>query len=50
MYMLYVFIAAMVMADVTVITEMMQEEEKRIKAFLEGLGQKLKDKKVTTSF
>lgn len=36
----------MVMADVTVITEMMQEEEKRIKAFLEGLGQKLKDKKV----
>lgn len=36
----------MVMADVTVITEMMHEEETRIKAFLEGLGQKLKDKKV----
>lgn len=36
----------MVMADVTVITEMMQEEEKRIKSFLETLGQKLKDKKV----
>ncbi|KAL4226759.1 hypothetical protein ACF0H5_014739 [Mactra antiquata] len=36
----------MVMADVTVITEMMQEEERRIKQFLEGLGQKLKDKKV----
>ncbi|XP_052281271.1 universal stress protein YxiE-like [Dreissena polymorpha] len=36
----------MVMADVTVISEMMNEEEKRIKAFLEQLGQKLKDKKV----
>jgi len=36
----------MVMADVTVISEMMAEEEKRIKAFLEQLGQKLKDKKV----
>ncbi|XP_052780560.1 universal stress protein YxiE-like isoform X2 [Mya arenaria] len=36
----------MVMADVTVISEMMAEEEKRIKSFLEGLGQKLKDKKV----
>jgi len=36
----------MVMADVTVISEMMAEEEKRIKSFLEQLGQKLKDKKV----
>ncbi|KAH3880607.1 hypothetical protein DPMN_004526 [Dreissena polymorpha] len=35
------------MADVTVISEMMNEEEKRIKAFLEQLGQKLKDKKVS---
>ena len=37
---------AMVMADVTVITDLMHEEEKRIKTFLEGLGQKLKDKGV----
>ncbi|XP_052780561.1 universal stress protein YxiE-like [Mya arenaria] len=36
----------MVMMDVTVISEMMAEEEKRIKSFLEGLGKKLKDKKV----
>lgn len=36
----------MVMADVTVITEMMAEEEKGIKEFLEVLGQKLRDKKV----
>ncbi|XP_045164850.1 universal stress protein Sll1388-like isoform X2 [Mercenaria mercenaria] len=36
----------MVMADVTVITEMLEEEEKRVKKFLESLGQKLKDKKV----
>jgi len=36
----------MVMADVTVITELMQEEEKRIRSFLEVLGQKLKDKKI----
>ncbi|XP_060575378.1 universal stress protein Sll1388-like isoform X2 [Ruditapes philippinarum] len=35
----------MVMADVTVITEMMKEEETRIKGFLEKLGQKLKDRK-----
>ncbi|WAR25398.1 hypothetical protein MAR_011102 [Mya arenaria] len=35
----------MVMMDVTVISEMMAEEEKRIKSFLEGLGKKLKDKK-----
>ena len=34
------------MADVTVITDMMKEEEARIKQFLETLGQKLKDKKV----
>lgn len=38
----------MVMADVTVISEMMKEEESRVKTFLEGLGQKLKDKKVGT--
>ena len=37
----------MVMADVTVITDLMHEEEKRIKTFLEGLGQKLKDKGVS---
>ena len=36
----------MVMADVTVITDLMHEEEKRIKTFLEHLGQKLKDKGV----
>ena len=36
----------MVMADVTVISEMMKEEESRVKKFLEVLGQRLKDKKV----
>lgn len=34
---------AMVMADVTVLTDLWQEEEKRIKKLLETLGQKMKD-------
>lgn len=33
----------MVMADVTVLTDLWQEEEKRIKKLLETLGQKMKD-------
>lgn len=33
----------MVMADVTVLTDMWKDEEKRIKELLEQLGQKLKD-------
>ena len=37
------FIIAMVMADVTVLTDMWKEEEKRVKTFLETLGQKMKD-------
>ena len=41
--------SAMVMADVTVITDLMHEEEKRIKTFLEGLGDKLKHKGVRLS-
>ncbi|KAL5013107.1 hypothetical protein ScPMuIL_007377 [Solemya velum] len=32
----------MVMADVTVVTDLMAEEEKKVKHFLENLGQKLK--------
>uniref|UniRef100_A0A0B7AQ72 UspA domain-containing protein n=1 Tax=Arion vulgaris TaxID=1028688 RepID=A0A0B7AQ72_9EUPU len=32
----------MVMTDVSVVTDLLQEEEKRIKGFLEQLGQKLK--------
>lgn len=35
--------AAMVMADVTVLTDMWKEEEKRIKELLEKLGQQMKD-------
>lgn len=31
------------MADVTVLTDLWQEEEKRIKKLLETLGQKMKD-------
>lgn len=34
---------AMVMADVTVLTDMWKEEEKRIKELLEKLGQQMKD-------
>ncbi|KAK3101676.1 hypothetical protein FSP39_005386 [Pinctada imbricata] len=34
---------SMVMADVTVLTDMWKDEEKRIKELLEQLGQKLKD-------
>ena len=33
---------AMVMTDVSVVTDLLQDEEKRIKAFLEQLGGKLK--------
>lgn len=33
----------MVMADVTVLTDMWKEEEKRIKELLEKLGQQMKD-------
>ncbi|KAH9496374.1 hypothetical protein Btru_010753 [Bulinus truncatus] len=32
----------MVMTDVSVVTDLLQDEEKRIKSFLEQLGQKLK--------
>ena len=32
----------MVMTDVSVVTDLLQDEEKRIKAFLEQLGNKLK--------
>ena len=44
---IYVF-TAMVMADVTVLTDLWQEEEKRIKKLLEQLGQKMKDHGVCT--
>ena len=33
----------MVMADVTVLTDMWKEDEKRIKELLEKLGQQMKD-------
>ncbi|XP_041350433.1 universal stress protein Slr1101-like isoform X2 [Gigantopelta aegis] len=36
----------MVMADVTVVTDLLQQEEKEIKAYLEVLGQKLKSHNV----
>ena len=35
-------LAAMVMTDVSVVTDLLQDEEKRIKAFLEQLGNMLK--------
>ncbi|XP_041350432.1 universal stress protein Slr1101-like isoform X1 [Gigantopelta aegis] len=38
--------APMVMADVTVVTDLLQQEEKEIKAYLEVLGQKLKSHNV----
>ena len=37
-----VMLAAMVMTDVSVVTDLLQDEEKRIKAFLEQLGNMLK--------
>lgn len=35
--------AAMVMADVTVLTDLYRDEEKKVKEFLETLGKKLRD-------
>ena len=37
---------APVMTDVALMTEMIHEEEKKVKSFTEMLGQKLKDAKV----
>ena len=42
--------AAMVMTDVSVVTDLLQDEEKRIKSFLEQLGTKLKGHGVSYCF
>lgn len=41
-FVFYLRLIAMVMADVSVVTDLMAEEEKKVKHFLENLGQKLK--------
>lgn len=42
------FYTAMVMTDVSVVTDLLQDEEKRIKTFLETLGNKLKSHGVSS--